>query len=184
LAENGSGLLKQLLANAAAVERSAEQRWREFAAVTGDDEEVRSLFETGAATAKSNGQRVQMRLEDLDAVLETTGAQELNDVLQAAPQIGQNARSVEERLLHNLIFASAEKAGRCALYKSLGATAAVTGDAVTASLAKEIEENERKILERVGHLLPSRSKIAFNMLTVSEVDPAVETKAKDDRPQS
>lgn len=184
MTEKESGLLRQLLANAVAIEQSGEQRWREFAAATGDDDEVRSLFEASAVSAVSNGQRVRLRLEELGAASDATNVQQPDDVLQAAPQIGQNARGVEERVLHNLMFTSAEKAGQCALYKSLGATAAVIGDSATAILAKEIEESERKILEGVGHLLPSRSKIAFNMLTVSEVDPAVETKAKDDRPES
>jgi ferritin-like metal-binding protein YciE len=183
LTENSSELLKQLLADAAAVERSGERRWRKFAASTGDDDEVRSLFEAGADSAMLNGQRVRLRLEEM-AAIETAGAQGMDDLLEAGPQIGQNAHSVEERLLYNLIFASAEKAGHCALYKCLSATAAVTGDVATAVLAQEIEENDRQVLESVGRLLPSRSKIAFNMLTVSEVDPAVETKAKDDRIES
>lgn len=184
MTENGSGLLKNLLMDAAALERSGEQRWRELVAATGDDDEVRRVFEASAAFAASNGQRVRLRLVELGVAIEATSGHELNDVLQAVPQVGQNARGVEERLLHNLIFASTEKAGQCALYKSLGAVAALTGDTATAVLVSEIEENEQKILERVGHLLPSRAKIAFNMLTVSEVDPAVDTKAKDDRPES
>jgi hypothetical protein len=183
LTENSSELLKNLLANAAAVERSGERRWREFAAATGDDDEVRTLFEAGAYSAMLNAQRVWLRLEEM-AAIETVGAQGVDDLLEAAPQIGQNTHCVEERLLYNLIFVSAEKAGQCALYKSLSAAAAVAGDVATAALAEEIEENDRQVLESVGRLVPSRSKIAFNMLTVSEVDPAVETKAKDDRIES
>jgi hypothetical protein len=170
--------------DAAALERSGEQRWRELVAATSDDDDVRSLFEASAASATSNGQRVRRRLLELGFAVESTGSHEPNDILQAAPQIEQNARGVEERLLHNLIFAAADKAGQCALYKSLGAVAALTGDTATGVLVREIEENEQRILERVGHLLPSRAKIAFNMLTISEVDPAVDTKAKDDRPES
>lgn len=183
MTENGSGMLAQLLANAAAAERSGERRWREFAAAAGDDEEVQSLFEKSAAFARSHDQRIGMRLAEL-AALETPDAEDFSGALAATSQIGQSARAPEEDLLHNLILASAVKAGQRALYKSLGVAAAMAGDSATETLAREIEQNEQSTFEQVRHFLPSRSKIAFNMLTISEVDPAVETKVKDDRPES
>ena len=183
MADKGGGLLRRLLANAVAFEQSGEQRWREFAATTGDDDEVRSLFEEGAASAILNGQRMGVRLAELGR-LEDPDTGHFAAAFESASQVGQTARAPEEYLLHNLVLASAMKAECCALYRSVAIAAATAGDRQTEVLARDIGENEQNGLEKLRHLLPSRSKIAFNMLTVSEIDPAVETKAKDDRPGS
>jgi hypothetical protein len=183
LTENGNWLLRQLLASVAAAERSGEQQLREFGAAAGDDREVQSLFYESADSAKSHGQRIGMRLAELGAT-ETSGGPDFVPATAAAPQIGRSAHISEEHLLHNLILASAMQAGKCALYKSLSAAASVAGDSATEVLAAELERNEQDTLERVRHFIPSRSKIAYNMLTLSEVDPAIETKAKDDRLES
>jgi ferritin-like metal-binding protein YciE len=175
--------VRRLLANAAAAERSGELQLRQFAAVAGDDGEVQLLFEESADRAQLHKQRLETRLAEL-GVPQSSSSQDLATALKAAPQIAQNARVVEEHLLQNLILASAMKAGECALYETLAVAAAAAGDSATEVLAREIEQREQCTLERFRHFLPSRSKIAFNMLTVSEVDPAVETKVKDDRPES
>ncbi len=181
--ENRSGLPRQLLASVAAAERSGEQQLHGFGATAQDDQEVQSLFAECAESARSHRQQIRTRLAELGAPDESE-AQDFAAAQAVAPQIGRTVHAPEESLLHSLILASAMQAGRCALYRSLATAASVAGDSVTEVLATEIEQNEQSTLEKVRHFLPSRAKIAFNMLTVSEVDPAVETKAKDDRIES
>ncbi len=183
MTEDGSGLVRQFLANAAAAERSGELQLREFAAAAGDDEEVQSLFEENADGARLQGQRLGIRLAELGAP-EPSSARSLASALKVAPQIVQGARVTEEHLLQNLMLAYATAAGECALYETLSTAAALARDSATEALAREIQQKEQSTLARMWHFLSSRSKIAFNMLTISEVDPAVETKVKDDRLES
>jgi hypothetical protein len=56
-----------------------------------------------------------------------------------------------------------------------------TTSRATEELARESQEQERTTAERVWKFLPSRSKIAFNMLNLQEVDPSVETRAIENR---
>jgi len=64
------------------------------------------------------------------------------------------------------------------MYEALAHVAREAGDALTEALAREIQEQEQRAAEKIFHFLPSRSKIAFNVLTADEVDdPAVATKA-------
>jgi len=73
------------------------------------------------------------------------------------------------------------EAGECAFYEALAASAAVAADGPTEALARQIEREKQLAAKKVFSLIRSRSKIAFNMLTPNELDPAVETKAFDNR---
>jgi hypothetical protein len=48
-------------------------------------------------------------------------------------------------------------------------------------LAREIQDEERGTAEKLWSFIPSRAKIAFNLLTAGEMDPSVDTKMADDR---
>jgi hypothetical protein len=55
------------------------------------------------------------------------------------------------------------------------------GDPETERLAREIQSEERQAAELIFRFIPSRSKIAFNLVTPHEIDPAIDTKAPGDR---
>ncbi|MDQ2841517.1 MAG: DUF892 family protein [Acidobacteriota bacterium] len=176
---DGRELLKRYLDKAISAERGCEIQLRDFAKA-GDDDEVQAAFETDAAAALLQRERLTGRLRELgpqpgDIHTETDALQDL------APKIASPENSIEERTLQALISAYTAAAGGFARYEFLGLIARRAGDSGTEHLARQIQAEKRTAAERIWHFLPSRSKIAFNMLTVSEVDPAVETKVADNR---
>jgi len=99
-------------------------------------------------------------------------------LMPKSAQIGQES---DERTVQNLLMAFAIESSECAMYESLTVVASAAGDDATETLAREIQAEEKDTADKIWHFLPSRSKIAFNMLTVNEVDPAVETRTDADR---
>jgi len=64
---------------------------------------------------------------------------------------------------------------------ALESAALAARDEQTAESAARLAAEEQTAADRFWHFLPSRSKIAYNVLTAGEIDPAVETRAPDDR---
>jgi len=180
LPENSAESLRHYLRNAIEAEKELEAHLRRLAAGTEDDDEVRSLFDTHADQTRLQQNRLTGRLEQLDpGVSGASGT--ATPVLNVGPLVPQETHSVEERVLHNLLLSYTAETAECAMYEAIAALSHAAGDTVTENLAREIQAEERTTAEQIWHFLPSRSKIAFNMLTVSELDPAVETKLADDR---
>ncbi len=86
---------------------------------------------------------------------------------------------MEGKLVQNLITALCVETGEMAMYEALASVAAAAGDGTTELLAREIQAEEQRTAEKLFHFLPTRSKIAFNVLTAGEVDPSVETKTSE-----
>jgi rubrerythrin len=102
-------------------------------------------------------------------------------LLDFTPKFAQAGRIPEERLVQNLLTAFTAAKSECAMYEVLANVARTDGDSATEALAREIQAEEQRAAEKFFHFLPTRSKIAFNMLTANEIDPSVETKAPDNR---
>ncbi len=168
------------LQDAVAAEKTFEAQLRDFAGFNGDDDEVQSLFAAHADETRVQRERLVARLGEIGGDVSSAKAS-LAAVLSMAPQIAQAGHAKEERTVQNLIIAYTIKAGECAMYESLACVARAARDRRTEALAREIQSQERRAAEKIFHLLPSRSKIAFNMLTLTEIDPSVETKIADDR---
>ena len=135
------------------------------------------------AHAGQTGLHHRRLAERLDQLGGHTGTSERGfaSLLSVAPQLVQGGNIVEERTLQNLIVSYTVEVGECALYEALAAASRTAGDSITEALARQIQKEEFAAAATLWHFLPSRSKIAFNMLTISELDPAVETKMADDR---
>ncbi|MGA8026785.1 MAG: DUF892 family protein [Bryobacteraceae bacterium] len=179
MAESSDDLIRRYLEDAIAAEKSFETQLREFAA-EGDDDEVQSAFAFHADQTRRQYERLAARLEQIGGAL-SNGKNSIAQLFARASQVVQSGRVPEERTAHNLISAFSIENGECAMYEALACLANAVGDAETEMLAREIQTEERNTAEKLARFIPSRSKIAFNMLTVSEVDPAVETRAPDDR---
>ena len=177
LSGNPVGLYLQ---DAAAAEKAFEIQLREFAGFDGDDDEVQSLFAVHADETRAPRERLAARLHEIGEDLAPAKAS-LASILDLVPHIAQAGHASEERTVQNLIIAYTVEAGECAMYESLAGVARAAGDRATEALARDIQSQERRAADKIFHLLPSRSKIAFNMLTLTEVDPSVETKIADDR---
>jgi ferritin-like metal-binding protein YciE len=166
--------LRRYLADAIAAEKVFEGQLRTFAN-EGDDEEVQFLFADHADETREHTERLKAQLEALGGD-EEGGSTTLASLLDFAPKFAQAGHTTEERLVQNLITAFSIESGESAMYEALRHTARVAGDAETEALAREMQEAERRAAEKIFHFLPTRSKIAFNVLTADEIDPAVETK--------
>jgi ferritin-like metal-binding protein YciE len=177
--ETGKELLRRYLEDATAAEKSFETQLRNFAK-EGDDEEVQAAFLTHANETRSHHERLARRLEELGGQPSSIKTA-LADLFSTAPKLSQAGHVQEERVTQNLIAAFSVETGECAMYEALANAAAAAGDPETESLAREIQVQERETAERFFRFIPSRSKIAFNVLTPNEIDPAIETRAPDDR---
>lgn len=167
-------ILREYLENAIAAVEAFAKRLREFA-TEGDDQEAQLAFADHADESSLITDRLKARLAELGGS-PSRGKSALAVFLQVAPSVAKAGHTAEERLVQNLITAYCVEAGECAMYEALAATANAAGDTATESLAREAQAQEQRAAEKLFHFLPTRSKIAFNVLTADEIDPAVETK--------
>jgi len=179
VADSNSGLIRRYLDDAIAAERGFETRLRDFAE-EGDDADVQAAFLTHAEETRLQHERLSERLQTLGGT-PSAGRSFLDQLFELGPKSAQFARSEDERLLQNLLTAFAVEKSECAMYEALATVAAAAGDAFTEGLAREIQAQESEMADKLWRFIPSRSKIAFNVLTAGEIDPAIETKAPDDR---
>jgi ferritin-like metal-binding protein YciE len=178
LSAESDALISQHLENAIAAEGRFEAQFRGFSQ-HGDDDEVQTAFATQADQIRGGLKTLAIRLRELGGGA-SEGHSELSHATDAAPELATSGVS-EEQTLQDLIAACTIGATQCAMYAVLATVAQAAGDLKTETLARQMEEERRTTTDRVWHFLPSRSKIAFNMLTLDEVDPAVETRAIENR---
>jgi ferritin-like metal-binding protein YciE len=177
--ETGIDLIRRYLEDAIAAERSVETRLRSFAQ-EGDDADVQAAFLTHADETRIQSERLTERLQTLgggSSAIKSFFA----DLFELAPKTVQLGDGQEQRVAQNLMTAFAIEKSECAMYEALASVAAAAGDSLTESLARDIQAQDTASAEKFWRFIPTRSKIAFNMLTAGEIDPAIETKAPDDR---
>ena len=179
MADSGQDVIQRYLQDAVAAESSFETQLWAFSR-EGDDSEVQAAFATHAQETQLQLRRLTARLEELGGTPSTAKGM-LAHIFGVSPKAVQITHTPDERLAQNLVMAYAVEASECAMYEALAVVAQKAGDSVTEQLAREIQEEERRTAEKVWAFIPSRSKIAFNMLTAGEMDPAVETRMADDR---
>ncbi len=165
-------VIARYLDDAVAAERSVASQLRDLAA-DGDDDEVRQLLSDAAAQSEK-------RAEDLEARKDHGGPNALKTIAASlfanvshTPQIGH---LTEERILQNLITGYTMTMSVCGMYRALRAAAAEAGDSAAESFAAEAISSGSSVAGKLFHLIPTRAIIAYNMLTVTEIDLSVETK--------
>jgi hypothetical protein len=172
-------VIAQYLNQAIAAERSFESQFRSCAK-DGDDLEVQTFFAASAERASLNAHALGARLSALNAT-EHGSSRILDDLLAMAPKLSQTGHIAEERIAQNLMQGFALSKSACAMYLALESAARAAGDEQTAELARRLGSEAEVAAGQFWHFLPSRSKIAYNVCTAGEIDPAVETRAPDDR---
>jgi ferritin-like metal-binding protein YciE len=180
VAESSGSLVKRYIEDAITAEKSFETRLRGFAE-EGDDAEVQAAFLTHAEETRVQHERLSARLQTLGSGTSSAVKTFLDQLFSFTPKATQIGRSREERVVQNLIVAFAMEKSECAMYEALATVAAAAGDAATEELARDIQAQESETADKLWRFIPSRAKIAFNLLTAGEIDPAIETKAPDDR---
>jgi len=172
-------VIASYLGDAISAERNLETQFRSCSK-DGDDSEVQNFFESSANAVDGHVATLENRLAALNGT-EHRGSNILAGMLALAPKAAQIGHIAEERITQNLIKGFSLTKSACAMYLALQSAAAVAGDVQTVELANRLTDEQAKAADHFWHFLPSRSKIAYNVLTAGEVDPAVETRAPDDR---
>jgi ferritin-like metal-binding protein YciE len=172
--------IQKYLQDSLAAEASFESQLRSFASDVVDDFEVQALFFGYAAETHRRIERLTARLQELGGST-SVAKSSLAHLFSSAPRIAQAGHALEERIVQNLIAAFAIANGKRAMYQALAIAAGTAADITTESLARETVTEESATAEKVWRFLPSRSKIAFNVLTAGEIDPSIDTKTTDDR---
>jgi ferritin-like metal-binding protein YciE len=170
LENTSSAAIRRYLEEALAAERGAEAQLRTFAG-EGDDDDVKHAFAVHAEESQIQSQRLAKRLEEVGGAPQVPAHN-----LASSPALLQIGLAAEERIVQNLIAAYTEEATECALYQVLIDIAHGSGDEGTVTLARTIQAEAHRAADKFWSFIPSRSIIACNILTIGEIDPAVETK--------
>ncbi len=172
-------LIGQYLREAISAEEKIGTQLRKFAADS-DDEDVQASFALCADEAAGHVTLLSARLQEFGSALSDSSSP-LTSLSNLVPRLASIGAIIEERTLQNLLIAYTIEAGECAFYEALATVAQAAGELPLAVLARQIQAEKQHAAETFVHFIPTRSKIAFNMLTVTDVDPSVETKAAGDR---
>ena len=163
MAETSVDTIKRYLVDAIAAEKSFETQLEGFAK-EGDNAAAKSLFQQHALETKRQYERLTARLEALGGSTSTTKSI-LAHLFSMAPKVASIGHEAEERVTQNLIAAFAVENSEVALYESLINSAEAAGDTQTASLAREIQSEEKATAEKVFRLIPSAAQEAFQRVT-------------------
>lgn len=139
----------------------------------GDDEDVRNLLLEAAKESEARAETLASRLgDDAPSALKNAVA----NTFSSLPATAQSGHIEEERIVQNLIAGFTMLQASCGMYRALESAAASLGDGQVTELALSATERNTRLATQMFHLVPTRSIIAYNMLTVSEIDPSVNTK--------
>ncbi len=179
MTESSSEVIRRYLEDAIAAEKAFETQLRGFATAD-DDEEVNLAFATHAEETKLQYNRLTARLQELGGS-PSSAKSFVAHVFSLSPKTAQATHVADEQIVQNLIMGFAVENSERAMYEGLANVARAAGDTVTETLAREIQMEEEETANKLWRFIPSRAKIAFNVLTAGETDPSIETRAPDNR---
>jgi ferritin-like metal-binding protein YciE len=161
--ETAKGVIKRYLEDAIAAERSFETQLRGMSK-EGDQPEVQQLFVQHAEETRNQYERLTTRLEALGGS-PSTFKSFLANFFGAAPKAAQVGHEPAEKASQDLMIAFAVENSEIAMYEALATSAEAAGDTVTAQLARDIQQEERRTAEKVWSLLAPVSREAFRRVT-------------------
>ena len=167
--------LRHRLGDAILLTQNLEREFRSLSR-EGDDEDVQSFF---LEQADLSADEAQYFLNYASGEVESQS--ELGEFVTQIPLALATARITEERLLQGLIATFTALSAKRALLTVLGRTASDVNETDLAQAARTAAGKATDASARAFHFIPTRSKIAYNMLTVDEADPAIDTKMADNR---
>ncbi|MBV8832537.1 MAG: DUF892 family protein [Acidobacteriaceae bacterium] len=163
MAETSVDVIKRYLEDAIAAEKSFETQLQGFAN-EGDDAAAKSAFHEHALETRTQYERLTARLQALGGSPSGTKSL-LAHIFGLTPKTAQIGHEKEERTTQNLMMAYAVENSEIAMYEALVAVAEAAGDTQTATLAREIQQQEKATAEKVWRLLPSAAVAAFERVT-------------------
>jgi ferritin-like metal-binding protein YciE len=163
MAETSVDVIKRYLEDAIAAEKSFETQLQGFAN-EGDDAAAKSAFHEHALETRTQYERLTARLQALGGSPSGTKSL-LAHIFGMTPKTAQIGHEKEERTTQNLMMAYAVENSEIAMYEALVSVAEAAGDTQTATLAREIQQQEKATAEKVWRLLPSAAVAAFERVT-------------------
>jgi len=152
-------LIIRYLENAIASEKSFETQLEGFAN-NAAFEPARTAFATHATETREQYEQLTRRVHGLGGEPSALKSA-LAHMFNAAPKIAQTGYSAEERTVQDLMMAFAVENAEVAMYEAMVIAAEAFGDPETASLAREIQSQERATAEKVWQLIAPLSREAF-----------------------
>ena len=162
MAETSVDVIKRYLVDAIAAEKSFETQLDGFSK-EGNDAAAKALFHQHALETKRQYERLTARLESLGGSPSTTKSF-LAHIFGLSPKAASIGHEEEERTTQNLMMAFAVENSELAMYEALATSAEAAGDTQTASLAREIQAEEKATAEKVWKLIPNASRQAYARL--------------------
>ncbi len=137
---------------------------------------MQSLFRQHAAETRLQYERLTARLSALGGS-PSTAKSLLAHVFGLSPKAAQLGHEKEERTTQNLMMAYAVENSEMAMYESLATVAEAAGDTETASLARQIQAQEKETAEKIWRVLPGCAEQAFLRVTGDTGFPGTRTAA-------
>ncbi len=155
--------LCRYLEDAIAAEHNFENQLRTFAKET-DQVAVRQLFEMHAEETRLQHERLTARLAELGG--KPSGLKGfLAHMFGFAPKTAQMGHDEAEKGTQDLIMAYAVEHSEIAMYEALACAAAAAGDTLTETLARDIQQEERRAAEMVWSLIDQSARDSFLKVT-------------------
>ena len=168
MAETSTDVIRRYLEDAIAAEKSFETQLQSFAN-EGDDPVVKTAFHEHALETKNQYELLSARLAALGG--SPSGVKSfLAHVFGASPKTAQIGHEKQERTTQNLMIAFAVENSEIAMYESLATVAEAAGDTQTASLARQIQTEEKVTADKIWSLIPIAAVQAFERVTGSTAE--------------
>ncbi len=162
MAETSVDVIKRYLEDAIAAEKSFETQLQGFA-TEGDDSAAKAAFHQHALQTKVQYERLTSRLEALGGSPSGTKSL-LAHLFGLSPKAAQIGHEKEERTTQNLMMAFAVENSEMAMYEAMATVAEAAGDTQTATLAREIQKEEKATAEKIWKLLPIAAANSYEQL--------------------
>jgi ferritin-like metal-binding protein YciE len=157
--ETPNEVIVRYLQDCEAAERNFESALGTFA-VTGEQNEVKRMFEMATQRARSQHQRLEARLKELGAERSTLKSI-LAHVLAFAPTTAQIGHEPAEKNTQHLMVCIAAASAEMAMYESLATAARLAGDSKTERLARELQAEEKDDYDKSWNLLRPSAVASF-----------------------
>ena len=152
-------VILRYLEDAEAAERNSEDVLATFGK-TGEQNEVKRLFDFASKRAQTQHERLEARLRVLGGE-PSTAKSLLAHVLAFTPSLAQLGHEPAEKNTQHLIISIGAASAQMAMYESLASVAAASGDSETERLARELQWEEKDDYEKSWTLLKSSAVAAF-----------------------
>jgi ferritin-like metal-binding protein YciE len=160
-------LILNYIQDAEAAERNFEDTLATFGK-TGEQGAVKSFFQWASAKAKTQHERLEVRLRELGGSRSSAKSM-LAHALAFSTTLAQSGQEPVEKNTQHLIMCVGAAAAEMAMYESLAIVAGAASDSVTEELAKQLKAEEKEDFEKAWALLVPSAQDSFEKVIAKTV---------------